>query len=93
MFETLPLVSARVPTKGERIQVLGLLRGRLVRSAGKPVAAEIDVLDPVVMRWTGRTTLVPIEDVVPVNPLAAIQMDDMGHAQGCACATCKERHR
>jgi hypothetical protein len=82
-----PIVHAVVHVKNQRTRVFGLLRGRMVRKEGRPVLAEIDVLD---MSWqhTGRTTLVPVLDVDPVTSSARAQMADLGHQQFCVCKGC-----
>lgn len=65
-------VSATVTEGSERVQVTGHLLGRLTRFGGVPTLAEVEV------DGTGRTALVPVADVQPLDGAARAQMDDAG---------------
>lgn len=86
-----PLVSIRLRRKADIVIASGVLRGRLVRVKGRPVSAEVDILGPD-REPNGRTTLVPVQDVVDAIPSAWAQMLDAGHnEQHCMCAVCIEK--
>lgn len=80
MIAAEPLVSAVIPKGRELLKVTGRLLGRMTRVQGKPVAAEIEVLEEGTgfYRSTGRVTLVPAKDVEPITDAARALMEDVG---------------
>jgi hypothetical protein len=91
-FDQGAYVSARVHVKGDLVRTICLLRGRMVRTGGVAVAAEVDVLDHN-FNHTGRTTLVHAKTVEPLTEVARRQIDDMGHNPLCICGACVEARK